>query len=71
MNAASTGGTAHYAPIAICAQHKTSFHLDLTNEIHHRANYHSPEFPCNIRLATKDEHDAAGWDTTDYPYLIG
>lgn len=59
-----------FAPIAVCESHRVSFHDTEDNRQHHASNHHSPEVPCAVRIATEEEHAAAGWNTSDYPRSI-
>jgi hypothetical protein len=62
---------ASYRPLMICdhgsAGHM-SFHADQLAA--HTDCWHSSAFPVNARMATRDEHAAAGWGVTDYPVCI-
>lgn len=67
-----------YAPVMICdhgAAGRVSFHAD--QEEAHRKNWHTTPagfsdggFPMKARIATREEHEAAGWDVSDYPRSI-
>jgi hypothetical protein len=60
-----------YAPVMIC-DHGTagtiSFHADQAGA--HKAFWHSPDFPVNARMGTRDEHERAGWDVSDFPLSV-
>lgn len=59
--------TPHYAPLCLCTC-GTSFHA--TAEAAHVREWHGQFNPAAVRLATRAEHAAAGWDVTAYPEHI-
>lgn len=66
-----------YAPIMICDHGiagKMSFHAN--NAEAHARNWHTMHLdgetarPMNARIGTREEHEAAGWDVSNYPESI-
>jgi hypothetical protein len=60
-----------YQPIMVCdhgAAGTVSYHADSAAD--HANRWHSPDFPLNARLATRDEHASAGWNVSNYPVSV-
>jgi hypothetical protein len=56
-----------YEPIMICA-YGSSFHRNATDA--HIAASHGTSWAAAIRMATREEHQRAGWGTAGYPERI-
>lgn len=66
-----------FKPVMICDHgdgRTMSFHADQAEQ--HIRIWHTSyaegdgSFPMNARVATRDEHIAAGWDVSEYPHFI-
>ena len=58
-----------YEPLIICTC-GTSLHDTASNRAMHEDSHHCAARPADFHMASRAEHEAAGWDTGPYPQFV-